>query len=108
MGWYKKNSGGTTHGVGTKQPNELGIYDMTGSVWEWCHDRYSFKGNSSDPQKKVSETFSMAYNIALGGSYYSFLEQMSPSYRYFISSENRHGNVGIRIVRTYQPKKTTH
>jgi formylglycine-generating enzyme required for sulfatase activity len=57
VAWYEKNSGGTTHEVGTKQPNELGIYDMSGSVWEWCHDRYSFKGNSSDPQKKYPKHF---------------------------------------------------
>jgi len=39
VGWYKDNSGGTTHPVGTKAPNELGIYDMYGNVSEWCADR---------------------------------------------------------------------
>lgn len=40
VAWHKGNSGGTTHDVGTKLANELGLYDMSGNVFEWCNDKY--------------------------------------------------------------------
>ena len=49
VGWFFTNSGNQTHAVGQKQPNELGIYDMSGNVLEWCHDWFASNYYSQSP-----------------------------------------------------------
>ena len=51
VAWYASNSGKRTHPVGTKAPNGLGIYDMTGNVWEWCGDWFGEDYYSKSPRK---------------------------------------------------------
>lgn len=47
VAWYSHNSGSKTHNVGTKSPNELGIYDMSGNVWEKCQDWWDYYSGSA-------------------------------------------------------------
>ena len=96
VAWYGDNSGSKTHAVGTKQPNELGIYDMSGNVSEWCQD---WRGSySSSPQTNPTGAVSGSYRVDRGGSWlYSAWFSRSSS-RGGRTPGGRHGDLGLRLV----------
>jgi formylglycine-generating enzyme required for sulfatase activity/uncharacterized caspase-like protein len=67
--WYDKNSGSKTHPVGQKKPNGLGIYDMSGNVWEWVQDWYDENYYRSSPKDNPKGAYSGQYRVLRGGSW---------------------------------------
>ena len=112
VGWYCYNnitgttgnsnvtnnvSGRGTHQVGKKAPNRLGLYDMSGNVFEWCYDGYGtvITGEESDPTGAASDS----YRIYRGGSWDWDASDASVSVRCFRFPDDRDYDLGFRVVR---------
>ena len=96
VAWYDGNSGSMTHAVGTKQPNELGAFDMTGNVWEWCqdwHGRYS-----SSPQTNPTGAVSGSCRVYRSGSLCYPAGYCRCSCRFDGTPDFRNGDLGLRLV----------
>ena len=99
VAWYKKNSGRKPQRIGTKKPNELGIYDMSGNVYEWCYDGFeyyemSLSGNIEDP---YGNDWSHV-KIIRGGSMTSFPDVCRISARTRATDTYQYNFVGFRLA----------
>ena len=96
VAWYDGNSGITTHPVGTKQANELGIYDMTGNVWEWCQDWYGSYVSSS--QTNPTGAVSGSRRVFRGGNWFYDAKDCRSSTRNAGAPGKRYSFYGFRLV----------
>ena len=96
VAWYDANSANMTHPVGTKKANELGIYDMSGNVWEWIHDwNGSYIGNAqTNPNGPASGMF----RVVRGGSWGRYSRLAVVSSRYSFNPGDRGGTLGFRLA----------
>lgn len=98
VAWCGQNSNSRTHPVKTKKPNELGIYDMTGNVWEWCSDWYKVYGDTAqtDPQGPAEGK----YRMHRGGCWSNTGATCRVSYRIYKGAvpERKYDVIGMRLA----------
>ena len=96
--WYYSNSGSKTHNVGTKRANALGIYDMSGNVWEWCQDKWHDDYTGAPTNGKAWTSGSSSNRVNRGGSWYGITSYCRVAYRYGNGPSYRNNNLGFRLV----------
>ena len=98
VAWYDENSGKKTHPVGELGPNELGLYDMTGNVWEWCYDRFREYYYRESPTKDPTGPSSGILRICRGGSFLDCARFNRVSYRSRLEPAGTGSNFGLRLA----------
>ena len=96
VAWYNGNSGNKIHPVGMKQANELGVYDMSGNVCEWCQDWYGSYVSSS--QTNPLGANSGSFRVCRGGSWYFDTGNCRSSFRSRGNPDTRSRYLGFRLV----------
>ncbi|MDI9529909.1 MAG: formylglycine-generating enzyme family protein [Candidatus Cloacimonadota bacterium] len=99
VAWYWDNARKRTHEVGTKDANELGIYDMSGNVYEWCWDWYAKSYYAKSPGLDPRGAGKGSYRGLRGGSWNNFDYYCRVAYRFNNNPDDRYYNIGFRVSR---------
>lgn len=100
VAWLVTNNGEQAHRVGSKHPNEVGIYDMSGNVWEWCSDWYSSSYYKVSPSANPTGPAAGFHRIARGGGWYNKPRNSYSTLRFSIGPGYRYDDLGFRIVKS--------
>ena len=96
--WYDANSGMRTHPVGQKQPNGLGLHDMSGNVWEWCQDWYGSSYYNQSPRDNPGGPSSGSFRVVRGGCWSYFAAAARASVRSWRGAVYRVDFLGFRLA----------
>ena len=99
VSWYNANSAQQTQPTATKSPNELGLYDMNGNVWEWVWDIYDGDYYQKSPVDNPTGPVNGPYRIMRGGAWYNNVNYITVSSRQYHTPDFKQNSVGFRIVR---------
>jgi len=105
LAWYSANSGMTTHPVGKKQPNALGIHDMSGNVYEWCLDAYSETAYTEHAKNNPLISGSTPKRVIRGGSWSNSAHETRTTYRASVNQDFKGNYLGFRVVMTSVMRK---
>ena len=98
IAWFGGNSKGRIHEIGMKRPNELGIYDMSGNVAEWCSDFYVSGYGSTDDVDNPQGPASGKSHVVRGGSWSTDASDMVVTHRSAFLTDTHSTSVGFRLV----------
>lgn len=98
VAWYSDNSKGRPHPVGTRSPNGLGLYDMSGNVWEWVWDWYDEEYYRNSPRDNPMGALTGSYRLFRGGCYGNFPWDVRNANRNGIEPDYRGYHLGFRLV----------